>query len=57
MSLADRSSPRRPIHHDIRMGRGTGGKTGGPRDHDRGRFGDTATLFVWAKTHRCMTDN
>ena len=31
VSLADKSSTRRPIHPDIRMGREAGGKPGGPR--------------------------
>jgi hypothetical protein len=58
VSLADKSSTGRPIDPDIRMGRGTGGKARRAEARViRDRFGDIATLFVWAETHLRMIDN
>jgi hypothetical protein len=57
VSLADKSSTRRPIHPDIRMRGKPAVSPAAEARVIRDRFGDIATLFVWARTHLRMVDN
>ena len=57
MSLADKSSTRRPIHPDIRMRGKPAVSPAAEARVIRDRFGDIATLFVWARTPLRMIDN